>query len=358
MSNIKITVYAICKNESQFVERWYNSVKEADYIYVMDTGSTDDTVKKLKDLGVVVKTETISPWRFDNARNASMNNLPEDTDIYVCLDLDEIILPGWANELRKSLKPQTDRFSYKYVWSYEEDGSEGIVFNSEKIHTKGYEWINPVHEILRRKDRNRSDIRQLVNIEVRHYPDNTKSRSDYLPLLELAITEDPENDRNMHYLAREYFFNRRYEEAINTFEKHLSLKSSVWKAERAASMRYIAKCFLGMGDQQAAELWFLRAIMESPYRREPYTDLASIYYFKSDWRYVIKYAEAALNIKEKPLDYLCEPKSWGPYLNDVLCLAYYNLGNIKKSLENAQYALALDPNNPRLKQNVALLEGF
>ena len=44
----KICVYAICKNESQFVDRWYESMKEADEIVVVDTGSTDDTVEKLK----------------------------------------------------------------------------------------------------------------------------------------------------------------------------------------------------------------------------------------------------------------------------------------------------------------------
>ena len=44
----KICVYAICKNESQFVDRWYESMKEADEIVVLDTGSTDDTIEQLK----------------------------------------------------------------------------------------------------------------------------------------------------------------------------------------------------------------------------------------------------------------------------------------------------------------------
>ena len=45
---IKICVYAISKNESKFVDRWVESMSEADDIYVLDTGSTDDTVEKLK----------------------------------------------------------------------------------------------------------------------------------------------------------------------------------------------------------------------------------------------------------------------------------------------------------------------
>ena len=41
---MKVCVYAICKNESQFVERWMASMGEADAVVVLDTGSTDDTL--------------------------------------------------------------------------------------------------------------------------------------------------------------------------------------------------------------------------------------------------------------------------------------------------------------------------
>ena len=46
-----VVVYAICKNESQFVERWMNSMSEADKIVVLDTGSSDDTVNRLRSKG-------------------------------------------------------------------------------------------------------------------------------------------------------------------------------------------------------------------------------------------------------------------------------------------------------------------
>ena len=50
----KIVVYAISKNEEKFVERWVNSMKEADDIYVLDTGSTDNTVNLFNNFGVKV----------------------------------------------------------------------------------------------------------------------------------------------------------------------------------------------------------------------------------------------------------------------------------------------------------------
>ena len=91
----KIVVYAISKNEEKFVERWVNSMKEADDIYVLDTGSTDNTVNLLNNFGVKVKEEKIDPWRFDVARNLSLEMIPDDVDICVCTDLDEVFEPGW-----------------------------------------------------------------------------------------------------------------------------------------------------------------------------------------------------------------------------------------------------------------------
>ena len=75
---MKITVYAISKNEEKFAARWVKSMAEADHICVLDTGSMDGTVEILADLGVIVRREEIVPWRFDVARNRSMELIPED----------------------------------------------------------------------------------------------------------------------------------------------------------------------------------------------------------------------------------------------------------------------------------------
>ena len=56
---MKVCIYAICKNEAQFVDRWMDSMGEADCVVVTDTGSTDDTVERLRRRGAAVYSETI-----------------------------------------------------------------------------------------------------------------------------------------------------------------------------------------------------------------------------------------------------------------------------------------------------------
>jgi cytochrome c-type biogenesis protein CcmH/NrfG len=51
--------------------------------------------------------------------------------------------------------------------------------------------------------------------------------------LELSVQEDPNDDRNMHYLGREYMYYKQYQKCIDTLEKHLKLKSATWKDERS-----------------------------------------------------------------------------------------------------------------------------
>ena len=81
MGKFKVCVYAICKNEAQFVDRWMDSMSEADSVVVLDTGSTDDTVEKLRRRGAQVTVEIISPWRFDTARNRSLELAPPNADL-------------------------------------------------------------------------------------------------------------------------------------------------------------------------------------------------------------------------------------------------------------------------------------
>ena len=329
---MKVCVYAICKNESQFVDRFMDSMSEADYVCVLDTGSSDDTVKKLRARGAIVGETVVSPWRFDTARNESLGLIPADADICCAIDLDEQFHPGWRAALERAWQPDTTRARYRYTWSFRPDGSEGMVFWADKIHKNGcYRWASPVHETLAYTGEGAERFVDAAGVQLDHHPDETKSRGQYLPLLELAVREDPQNDRNCHYLGREYMFRGEWQKAIETLARHLTLPSAVWADERCASMRYIARCLRALEQDDSAERWLHRAVAEAPHLREPYMDYAQLLYTQERWYGMVDVLRAALAITERPRTYICEADAWGSLPYDLLSLAYAHLGDAESA---------------------------
>ena len=357
-NHLKIVVYAIAKNEAQFVRRWMESMSEADEIVVLDTGSTDETPELLRALGAKVTEETITPWRFDTARNRSLELVDEDADICVCTDLDEVFHPGWRALLEKAWRPGYSQAVYRYTWNFRPDGSEGVVFWYEKIHARhGFCWTHPVHEILTWVGKGKPGPRVTVEgIQLDHLADPNKSRAQYLGLLELSVKEAPDDDRNVHYLGREYFFYRRWDDCIRTLKRHLSMPSATWKDERAASMRYIAKCYIHKGQKNVAEGWFYRAIAEAPHLREPWLDLAMMLYEDKRWEGVVYFTGRALEIRERPRTYMTDAEAWGSLPYDLRAIGLYETGRIAEALEAAKEAYNLEPSNNRLLENVLALQ--
>lgn len=351
---MKICVYAISKNESKFVERWYDSMKESDEIYVLDTGSTDDTVEKLEKLNIHVKTEIIKPWRFDVARNKSLEMVPLDADLCVCTDLDEVFEKGWREKLEKAYG--YNQVKYNYIWSFDKYGKPAVNFYYEKIHSReGYRWVNPVHEVLSCSLKTPKII-TLDDIILKHYPDSEKSRSSYLPLLELSVKEDPNNDRNYHYLGREYMYYGRYEKAIETLKHHLQMPTATWKDERSASQRYIARSYFYLKKYDEALTYAIKSIAEAPYLREGYFETGYIYYNLKKYNEAKYYLELALLIKQNPKSYINDPLCYNGTIEDLLSICHYNIGNYKEAYIYTIKALKHDPENERLQTNKKIIE--
>ncbi|MCL1950112.1 MAG: glycosyltransferase [Turicibacter sp.] len=188
----RVCVYAISKNEENFVDRWVDSMSEADFIIVMDTGSADSTVKKLRNRGCIVFQREVSPWRFDAARNMSLSFVPNDCDICVCTDLDEVFEKGWRKKVEEKWEgaPDPKQMYYTFNYALKEDGTPAIVnqFHS-KIHSRwGFQWVSPLHEYIACT---KGAGFQIMNqgLVLNHYPDYLKDRSDYARLHRLGYGE-------------------------------------------------------------------------------------------------------------------------------------------------------------------------
>lgn len=356
MSKYKICVYAITKNEEKFVDRWMDAVGEADMVVVLDTGSTDRTAQKLRDRGAQVYVEEIKPWRFDVARNKAMDHIPEDCDICVSNDLDEVFVKGWRQKLEVAWKPCYTRAQYLFSYTYHEDGTPDKQFFMEKIHRRsGFRWVHPVHEILEYKGKDPDRTVFVPGLVLNHYPDVSKSRSQYLPLLELSVQENPNDDRAVFWLGREYMYNERNDDCIRTLQRHLKMPTATWDEERSASMRFIAESYRRKKDFTQAKAWLFRAIAECPHVREPYLQMARLGYSQNDWPLVYLMTEKALKITQKTGSYLLEPPAWSFLLDDYAAIACYWLGLYRQALEHAQKAYDMQPDDQRLKNNLEII---
>lgn len=348
---MKVCVYAIAKNEEKFVRRWVDSMKEADEIYVLDTGSSDNTVSLLDELGVHTKVEIIQPWRFDVARNKSLEMVPKDCDICVCTDLDEVFEAGWRKKIEDAWKEDTTRCQYTYHWSLDKDDHPIVSFFLNQVHQReGYQWTHPVHEVLS-FSLGKEVVANCPDVILKHYPDLQKSRSSYLPLLELSVQEDPDDDRNMHYLGREYMYYKKWDQAITTLKKHLTLPKAVWKDERAASMRFIGRCYKNLNNYKEARCWYDLAIKEAPYLRDAFVEKALMEYELENYFAVEDLCFRALEIKEHQKTYINEPFSWDSTIYDLLSISAYYLRRYSQAVYFVDIALTYLPNDERLLNN-------
>lgn len=349
LPRLKICVYAISKNEEMFVERFCKSAEDADLTMIVDTGSTDGTANLAEKYGAQVHEICITPWRFDDARNAALALIPKDIDVCVSLDLDEELQPGWRQEIERVWTGDTTRLRYGFDWG------AGIVFYYEKIHArKGYRWVHPCHEypVPYLIDEKYAHTDMLMVI---HKPDNTKSRAQYLHLLEQSVKEDPNDPRNAFYYARELSFHGKWRESIRECDRYLNLPGATWPNERCYAMRVMSRCHAELGDAGAAMQWALRGAAEAPGTREPWCEIAMLSYRKEDWGLCLGAAREALAITNREMVYTCDPAVWGAQPYDLAAISAWNLGDRRGAVEYARQALALEPNDPRLKANFELM---
>lgn len=348
---LKIAVYAIAKNEAHFVPRFCESAKEADLILIADTGSDDGLPEVARQHGAAVYDICITPWRFDLARNAALALVPKDIDVCISLDIDEVLQPGWREEIERVWKPGTTRLRYMFDWG------AGIQFYYEKIHGRhGYRWHHPCHEYPVPDGRIKEVWAQTDMLLAVHKPDPTKSRGQYLDLLKLSIEEDPDCPRNAFYYARELSFHAKWQEAIDACDRYLKLPRATWPNERAYAYRVMGRSYEMMGKLAEAETAFQQACTAAPGTREPWCDLAMLYYRQHRWPECFAMSMRALTIKNREAVYTCDPAVWGHWSHDLAAVAAFNMGMNGIALEQAKLALEKTPNDARLKANVDLIE--
>ena len=307
-NDVHISVYTICKNESKFVDRWIKNMwrdgRGANKVYVLDTGSTDNTIEEfkrvIKEIGapedwLTVKIKTYDKFRFDVARNDNMDMIDEaHTDVLYCIDLDEIVIEDFWDDLRKEVfqHPNFSRIYYRYAWSHTPEGEPERVFWYDKITKPYWRWQYPVHESLYLPDNAKYNYQGNFfmgrdKIYLHHYPDKNKSRSFYLDLLKQRAEEYPADLYGIFYLAREYSFIRDYANALkwatflyvkilrnNPSAEELKIRDDMFMLPALCAM--IGHFYEKLDMKEEAQYYYEKGIRVAPRYRQNYFRLASL----------------------------------------------------------------------------------
>jgi glycosyltransferase involved in cell wall biosynthesis len=342
---MRVAIYTIALNEENYVDSWVAANKDADYLVVADTGSTDNTVEKLMSKNVLVHTIAIKPWRFDDARNAALSLIPADADVCISVDMDESMVGNWRVNLEQAWVEGTTRLNYTYNHSLDADGNPISSFMADKAHSRfGYRWQRPVHETVFP-----TGVEQSVyapNVVMNHNQDTTKSRQSYLPLLIQSHKDMPNDSQTLFWLAREFFSYNKSDEAIEHFKKYLAMPESQWPDERSEAMNYLSKL---MPHEKIK--WLRLACAEAPYRREVWANLAEHYHSQCDWINLYASSKEGLKISNRCNNYLDYPHVWRGHMWDLAGIAAWNLNLKSESLVLFNHAMSYDPNEERIKSN-------
>ena len=261
--------------------------------YVID----DEKAKAINEMFVVPPDKDIihagdSFFAFDQARNYAMNLASND---FICTpDCDEAWTVLNIDRINELIEQGYEKFLVDFVFAHHPDGSPSVAFSADTrfYDRRKIKWKGIIHETMQGEAKMTRITKDVAYLE--HYQNMETDRTKYLAGLAWACYEEPDNDRNSHYFARELMYRGHYNSAIKEFHRHIDMGK--WADERGQSMVYIGTCYDATGAPEKALEWWHRAFSLTGSRREPLIHLAYYWKRKDKPQMVAAYAAAALQI--------------------------------------------------------------
>jgi len=226
---MKVTLYAICKNEEKNINKFIENSKKFFHTIVVDTGSTDNTVQLLKDAGIEVyeHPQTREEFDFSVARNQALSYVKTDWAFSLDFneDVDDLFLGGFD--------VVADEFTAFNHQRYDKDGdNEPTIGQASHIRfhrTKNYTWKNAVHEVpfFVPTESHLNEVSVDTSIKI------TKSihkRIDkelfYISICEREIEKDPKNIYYLWFIFRHYFEVNNIKKALEIGQQYLNISQA------------------------------------------------------------------------------------------------------------------------------------
>ncbi|NLS77336.1 MAG: glycosyltransferase [Chloroflexi bacterium] len=344
---MKVSVCMMVRNEEAILGRALASTLGlADEVVIVDTGSTDGTVQLAPDFGAIVIEGG------DRRHKAQSRNQAADAstgDWTVVLDADEVIRDPQA--VRAFLEGTTAQAVYIRE-TFMDGDRPTLSFGQMRCWRRGtFAYRFRAHEVPLPT----AGWGEIAHTELvwEHRPpqvDRSWKREHMLMLLTMDVEENPGEPRPLYYLAREYMYLGAWWACIETTRKYLAVATES-DHERAEAFGLLATCYRQLKQHDQAHAWLHQAMAAQPESRAWPGLLAELYHEAGEHDRAAAYLRLALTLPRTGSGYLDE-RWYGSHIYDLLARCLYYGGHVAEGLPFAEQALALSPNDQRLKDNL------
>lgn len=232
----------IVKNEGVMLEQCLESVKDADEIIIVDTGSQDNTKEiAQKFTSNLFDFEWIDD--FSAARNFAKTKCTGD--YILSIDADETLEEGGIQKIKDFLS-NYDKGAAGLIMksTNQEYVVPRIIKNTPFIYFRG-----KVHEAPNTLD---FDISNPINVNITFgsSPAHALDPERNVRIMQKVFNEFPNDTRNLYYLGREYGYKKEWIKAIAILEEYV--KISEFMKEKADAFFLLAVCYMSNGDWENA----------------------------------------------------------------------------------------------------------
>ena len=228
---MSLSLCMIVKNEENTIERCLESVKDiVDEMIIVDTGSTDDTIKVAEKYGAKI---FFYKWNnsFSNARNYSLSKASKDW--ILIMDADDELKNEDKDKVIKLINCENNKFNAYFgeTLSYSGDYAGDNISSNINIrfikNGKGYKFIGDIHEqiISGSEDANKQVFLGIADIKFYHYGYLNKTvneknkRKRNMNIIEKLLKVNPDNTFMLYNMGVECSAKGDYAEALNYLKK-------------------------------------------------------------------------------------------------------------------------------------------
>jgi glycosyltransferase involved in cell wall biosynthesis len=343
-----ICLNMIVRNESALIERCLAAAAaHIDCYVICDTGSTDDTVEKIRTFfaarnipGVIAHTTFQD---FEQARNFALD-AARDSD----LEFDYLLLCDADMELvveRPAFREELAGVPYLVA---QRSAVGDLLYQNLRLVPRHCpaRYRGVTHEYLDVTPASRVGFDGIWFRDHAAGANRTDKFDRDITLLTQGLKTEPDNERYVFYLANTYFDAGQPAEAMTWYQKRVQMGG--WAEEIFYSSYRIGGCLERLGRDAEMIAQYLQTYQRFPHRAEPLHALAQFYQRRSENQLAFLFADACLRVPP-PSDgaLFVEAQVYDWRLTDIVAVSLYWMGHPGEAATLNRRLLEIVPEDTR-----------